>query len=177
MFCNKTNFPITIIADEDFVELKRELPWIGDKCISHENQNFPVKDEFFIPRWRRVMNLSISCCLTSLIIISVGLLLGIIGVLYKQAACILVDSVLFQLATFFSIFGMAIHVTNSTQRRQDLSSCSQLSLCESFTFWTGWSHYLGLGGVFLCILTAGAVYGLSRVIITLCNTVPQFKKQ
>jgi len=164
--------------DKDFFELNLELPWIGKKCYSHENRIFPAKDKFHIPRWRRVMNLSISCCLTSLIIICAAVLLGIIGVLYKQAACILVTSVLFQLAIFFSVFGMAIHFTNRVERRQDLSSsCGSPTLCESLTYWTGWSQYLGLGGVSLCIVTAGAVYGLSRVVITLCNTVPDFKKR
>ena len=168
----------TYFPDKDFLELKLELPWIGEKCVSHELRIFPAKDKFFIPRWRRVMNLSISCCLTSLIIISAALLLGIIGVLYKQAACILVDSVLFQLAIFFSVFGMAIHFTNRVNRRTDLStSCSHGEICKSLTFWTGWSQYLGLGGVALCTATAGAVYGLSRVVITLINTVPEFKKR
>ena len=123
-----------------------------------------------------MMNLSISCCITSLIIISAALLLGIVCVLYKQAACILVDSVLFQLAVFFSVFGMAIHFTNREERRLDLGSpCGHLSLCSAFSYWTGWSQYLGLGGVALCAATAACVYGLSRVIITMINTIPDFK--
>ena len=40
------------------------------------------------------------------------LLQGLIGVLYNQAACVLVDSVLFQLTVFFSVFGIAIHLYN-----------------------------------------------------------------
>ena len=37
---------------------------------------------------------------------------GIIGVLYRQAACVLVDSVLFQLTVFFSMFGMVMRHDN-----------------------------------------------------------------
>ena len=41
-----------------------------------------------------------------------ALLQGTIGILYNQAACVLVDSVLFQLTVFFSVFGIAIHLYN-----------------------------------------------------------------
>ena len=122
------------------------------------------------------MNLCISCCITSLIIISAALLLGMVGVLYKQAACILVDSVLFQLAVFFSVFGMAIHFTNRLERRPDLGSpCGQPAVCGAVSYWTGWSQYLGLGGVALCAATALCVYSMSRLIITMINTIPDFK--
>ena len=163
-------------SDDEFLELKSNLSWIGEKCITNENRKFPSKDKFSISRWRRVMNLCISCCITSLIIISAALLLGMVGVLYKQAACILVDSVLFQLAVFFSVFGMAIHFTNRLERRPDLGSpCGQPAVCGAVSYWTGWSQYLGLGGVALCAVTAVCVYGMSRLIITMINTIPDFK--
>ena len=163
-------------SDYELAQLKTNLTWLGEKCISHENRIFPAEDKYSIPRWRRVMNLSISCFITSLIIISAGLLLGIVGVLYKQAACILVDSVLFQLAVFFSIFGIAIHFTNRLERRPDLGCvCGHPSVCPALSYWTGWSQHMGLGGVALCAATAVQVYGLARVIITMITTIPEFK--
>ena len=123
------------------------------------------------------MNLSISCCITSLIIISAALLLGIVGVFYKQAACILVDSVLFQLAVFFSVFGMALHFTNRLERRPELGSpCVHQSLCPGLVYSTGWAQYLGLGGVALCTATAVSLYGLHRLVITMVNTGQPFKQ-
>ena len=152
------------------------LPWVGEKCVSHESRIIKSKDKFYFPRWKKVMNLSISCCITSIIIISVGLLLGIVGVLYKQATCILVHSVLLQLAVFFSIFGMAIHFTNRLERRPDIGSpCSHPSTCPALSHWTGWSQHLGLAGVMLCAVTAAQVYGLSRLVIVMINTIPHFK--
>ena len=152
------------------------LSWVGEKCVSHESRNIQSKDKFYFPRWKKVMNLSISCCITSIIIISVGLLLGIVGVLYKQATCILVHSVLLQLAVFFSIFGMAIHFTNRLERRPDIGSpCSHPFTCSALSHWTGWSQHLGLAGVMLCAVTAAQVYGLSRLVIVMINTIPHFK--
>ena len=76
------------------------------------------------PQWRRVINLSISCCLTSLLILGAALILGFVGVVYKQvgtsvsslgnlpqAACIMVDAVLFQLTAFFALFGERLQIT------------------------------------------------------------------
>ena len=171
-------FTFERFTDDEFIELSSQsnLSWIGEKCISNQNRKLPVKDKFSVSRWRRVMNLSISCCITSLIIISAALLLGIVGVFYKQAACILVDSVLFQLAVFFSVFGMALHFTNRLERRPELGSpCVHQSLCPGLVYSTGWAQYLGLGGVALCTATAVSLYGLHRLVITMVNTGQPFK--
>ena len=171
-------FTFERFPDDEFIELSSQsnLSWIGEKCISNQNRKLPVKDKFSVSRWRRVMNLSISCCITSLIIISAALLLGIVGVFYKQAACILVDSVLFQLAVFFSVFGMALHFTNRLERRPELGSpCVHQSLCPGLVYSTGWAQYLGLGGVALCTATAVSLYGLHRLVITMVNTGQPFK--
>ena len=168
----------SLFPDREFCELKNSFTWIGEKCISYENRLFSNQNKFFMPHWRRVINISISSCFASLIIIYAALILGIIGVYYKQPTCLIVDSVLFMLASVFYVFGMAIHFDNCLERRPEMaSSCSLNYLRKSLTYWTGWSQYLGLGGVALCTATAGAVYGLSRVVITLINTVPEFKKR
>ena len=93
---------------------------------------------------------------------------GIIGVLYRQAACLLVDSVLFQLTVFFSMFGMVIHYYNRQERHSDLACSPGLShLCPTLTNYTGgWSQVLGLLSIFFASGTAIGLYGLSRLIIS-----------
>ena len=44
-----------------------------------------------------------------MIILTAAVVLAVVGILYRQAACILVDSVLFQLAVFFSLLGITLH--------------------------------------------------------------------
>ena len=49
------------------------LSWIGDRCIDHDK--WSVEEDSPQPRWRRTMNLSISCFITALIIVTAALLL------------------------------------------------------------------------------------------------------
>ena len=92
---------------------------------------------------------------------------GIIGVLYRQAACVLVDSVLFQLTVFFSMFGMVIHYYNRQERHSDLACSPALSqLCPAMSYTGGWSQVLGLLSIFFASGTAVGLYGLSRLIIS-----------
>ena len=92
---------------------------------------------------------------------------GIIGVLYRQAACLLVDSVLFQLTVFFSMFGMVIHYYNRHERHTDLACSPSLpSLCPAMTYTGGWSQLLAIISIAATSLTAVGLYGLSRLIIS-----------
>jgi len=142
------------------------LSWIGPLCINH-NDWTEDEDINEVVRWRRTMNLSISCFITALLIITAAFLLGAIGILYEQAACVLVDSVLFQLTVFFSMFGMAIHFYNREERQQDLScSADYPQVCSGFTYSIGWSQVLGVLSILSSGGAAAGLYGLSRVIIS-----------
>ena len=56
-----------------------------------------------------MINISISCGLTSLLVLVVAVVLGGAGAWHRQATCLLVDSVLFLIAVFFFLLHMAIH--------------------------------------------------------------------
>jgi len=100
------------ISDADYEATVSNLTWLGPRCMDLDDWISPAEAEGHVARWRKTMNLSISCFITALIIITAAVMLGLIGVLYNQAACVLVDSVLFQLTVFFSVFGIAIHLYN-----------------------------------------------------------------
>ena len=79
----------------------------------------------------QVINISISCCLTSLIILSVAMLLSVVGMWHKQvstayssssdltcpqATCLLVSCVLLLLAVFFFSLHVAVDATHAPAR-------------------------------------------------------------
>ena len=152
-----------LLPDADYEATLSNLTWLGPRCMDLGDWTSPAEAEDHVARWRKTMNLSISCFITALIIITAAVMLvredqkikekpfkrsfrsrnsfhspqlnflsnlsqtfslikvsdfplfllqGLIGVLYNQAACVLVDSVLFQLTVFFSVFGIAIHLYN-----------------------------------------------------------------
>ena len=131
-----------------------------------------------------------------MIILSAAVVLAVVGILYRQAACILVDSVLFQLAVFFSLLGMTLHwihrqvsvLLNKAvqwEQNQYLPFCREerraalagpAALTGRMEFYTGWSLYLALLGVILSTMFAIAMYILSRLLISIINTVPNFKQ-
>ena len=77
------------------------------------------------------------------------------------------DSVLFQLTVFFSMFGMVIHYYNRLERHTDLAcSPSLASLCPAMTYTGGWSQLLAIISIAGTSLTAVGLYGLSRLIIS-----------
>jgi len=156
------------ISELEYEEVVSNLSWVGPKCVDHEEWSYDGnRENGFTPRWRKTMNLSISCFITALIIITAAMLLGIIGILYRQAACVLVDSVLFQLTVFFSLFGIAIHIYNRTQRRIDLSCSPDFpTVCVSMSYNSGWSQILGVLSVIFSGGAAAGLYGLSRDIIS-----------
>jgi len=156
------------ISELEYEEVVSNLSWVGPKCVDHEEWSDDGHgDSSFIPRWRKTMNLSISCFITALIIITAAMLLGIIGILYRQAACVLVDSVLFQLTVFFSLFGIAIHIYNRTERRRDLSCSPDFpTVCVGVSYNSGWSQILGVLSVIFSGGAAAGLYGLSRDIIS-----------
>ena len=92
------------------------------------------------PPWLRVMNISISCCLTSLIIVTAALILSLVGMFYRQATCLLVDCVLLLISVFFFLLSLSLHWAHRQPRAASLLG-SSLSL---LTCQPGWSQYLGL---------------------------------
>ena len=85
------------------------------------------------------MNISISCCLTSLIIVTAAVVLGLVGMFYKQATCLLVDCVLLLISVFFFLLSLSLHWAHRHPRAASLLG-SSLDLLSSQP---GWSQYLG----------------------------------
>ena len=168
------------ISRVQFTELLRSLPWLGDQCVEHETK---MSEVVRVPQWFRVVNIAVSCCLTCLIIISASIMLSILGMWYKQATCILVSSVMFQLATFFFLLHVAINWTHSELRAPGLTlpplsslpDHLQSQILTSVSFSSGWSQYLGVAGLIFSLLSSVTLYGLSRVLIMVLSTLPQLK--
>jgi len=162
------------VTEEEWSLLNQRSPWLGNRCYSHGEVVVVGTDPS--SRWRRVINLAISCTITSLLILPAALVLGIVGVLYRQATCIMVDAVLFQLSAFFALFGMIIHYSSRVERRRDLASpCSLNSLCAALQDYSGWASYMGAGAILCCLASALAVYAASCRLRHLINTVPDFR--
>ena len=69
--CIHANF-----LESSYEEVKRNLSWIGERCIEHEELGYDEEPEILsTPRWRKTMNLSLSCFITALIIITAAMLL------------------------------------------------------------------------------------------------------
>ena len=85
------------------------------------------------------MNISISCCLTSLIIVAVAAVLSLVGMLYSQATCILVDCVLMLISVFFFLLSLSLHWAHRHQRTASLLGSSH----HLMTSQAAWSQYLG----------------------------------
>ena len=83
-----TCLDMTRVQYEDLVS---SLPWLGPQCISHEYKLLDDSLRSRLPQWFKVMNISISCCLTCLIILGAAVLLTLMGMWYRQATCFLVD--------------------------------------------------------------------------------------
>merc|ERR1719229_319936 len=81
-----------IVSESEYQILLHNLSWLGPQCVDLDTWDMDEDDEVHMPRWRKTMNLSISCFITALIIIIAAIMLGTIGILYNQAACVLVDS-------------------------------------------------------------------------------------
>ena len=137
------------IPTEQYENILLTLPWLGPLCVSHEVRS--LSDTRRTPQWFKVMNISISCCLTSLIILSVAMLLTVVGMWHKQVTCLIVDSVLFMLAVFFFLLHVAIHWTHSQQRVPALSlppltrvdDLTREYYSNHVTFSQGWSQHIG----------------------------------
>ena len=124
------------VSQEEYREfLLPSLPWLGERCLSHQDR----QGTGVLPQWLRVMNISISCCLTSIIIVSVALTLTTVGLWYKQATCILVTAVLMLISVFFFLLSLSLHWVHRHQRSASLSASSQSVLSSS----PGWSQYSG----------------------------------
>ena len=128
------------VSLEEYRDLLTSLPWLGDRCVSLSHS---VRQETGggggLPPWLRVMNISISCCLTSLIIVTAALVLGLVGMFYKQATCLLVDCVLMLISVFFFLLSLSLHWAHRHQRTASLSGSSQTLLVSQ----PAWSQYLG----------------------------------
>ena len=85
------------------------------------------------------MNISISCCLTSLIIVTAAVVLGLVGMFYKQATCLLVDCVLMLISVFFFLLSLALHWAHRHQRTASLWGSSGTLVTSQ----PAWSQYLG----------------------------------
>ena len=167
-----------------YEQLVTSLSWLGPQCVQHSDKILGQDDQR-MPQWFKVMNISISCCLTCLIIITVSLLLTILGMWYRQATCLTITGVMYQLATFFFLLHSAINWTHADQRVPGLSlppshSLPQdvdASIRQQVTFYPGWSQYLGAVGIIFSLLSSVTLYVLSRVlIVVMMNTLPQFRE-
>ena len=155
------------------------FPWIGARCFSHyARQNVGAA----LPPWLRVMNISISCCLTSLIIVSAALILTVVGQWYRQATCFLVNSVLMLISVFFFLLSLSLHWFHRQERRLMLSG-PQTSILTSRPAWSQYvgnnnltfllsSHFYcpGAAGVLTALLSSLSLYTASRRLITVMKT-------
>ena len=113
-------------------DLLPALPWVGARCVPHEVRHTASSST---PPWLRVMNISVSCCLTALIILSAALTMTVVGLWYRQATCLLVTSVLMLISVFFLTLSLALHWAHRHQR-----AAQSPSLLASGP---AWSQYLG----------------------------------
>ena len=130
------------VSLEEHRDLLTSLPWLGDRCVplSHSvRQKTGGGGGGGPPPWLRVMNISISCCLTSLIIVTAAVVLGLVGMFYKQATCLLVDCVLMLISVFFFLLSLALHWAHRHQRTASLWGSSGTLLTSQ----PAWSQYLG----------------------------------
>ena len=131
------------------------------------------------------MNISISCCLTSLIIVMAAFVLSLVGMFYKQATCLLVDSVLMLISVFFFLLSLSLHWAHRHQRTASLTGSSHGLVISQ----PGWSQYLGeltnirphslsysvftgAGGIITALLASLSLHSLSRLLITMLSTGP-----
>ncbi|XP_023331119.1 uncharacterized protein LOC111703410 isoform X2 [Eurytemora carolleeae] len=142
------------ISDEIYQKLRDEMPTLSEKCIDHSNV-YPNQTGI-PPRWLRVLVKSISCSLTSLIIIAAAIILGIVGVVYQQSACLLVDSVLYFLAAGSASTGLILYWFG-TQERQDV-------LFRGLEPFTGWCPAVSWIGVLISFLSSAELAYLTRLM-------------
>ena len=127
------------VSQLEYRDLLASFPWLGERCVSLSHSVRQEAGQAGLPPWLRVMNISISCCLTSLIIVTAATVLSLVGLFYRQATCLLVDCVLMIISVFFFLLSLALHWAHRHQRTASLSGSHQ-SLVESQP---AWSQYLG----------------------------------
>ena len=64
-----------LCSDADYEATVSNLTWLGPRCIDLDDWNSPAEAEGHVARWRKTMNLSISCFITALIIITAAVML------------------------------------------------------------------------------------------------------
>ena len=64
-----------IFSVDDYEALVSNLSWLGPRCMDLDDWNSPAEAEDHVARWRKTMNLSISCFITALIIITAAIML------------------------------------------------------------------------------------------------------
>ena len=127
------------VSLEEYRDLLTSFPWLGDRCVPLSRSVRQETGRGLLPPWLRVMNISISCCLTSLIIVTAAAVLSLVGMFYKQATCLLVDCVLMLISVFFFLLSLSLHWAHRHQRMASLSGSSQALLTSQ----PAWSQYLG----------------------------------
>ena len=63
-----TNDISSLCVDADYEVTVSNLTWLGPRCMDLDDWNSPAEAEGHVARWRKTMNLSISCFITALII-------------------------------------------------------------------------------------------------------------
>ena len=64
-----------LCSDTDYEATVSNLTWLGPRCMDLDDWSSPAEAEDHVARWRKTMNLSISCFITALIIITAAMLL------------------------------------------------------------------------------------------------------
>ncbi|XP_053982109.1 uncharacterized protein LOC128887194 [Hylaeus anthracinus] len=160
------------LAEEE-IRLLGQVGFPQGRCINYLSPD-EAHEEIRAAWQNRMQNLSISCSLVCLIILSTAVLIGFFGLCRHQISAVLVTGVMYLLAATFALFTLTIIHFKRAQDRgarildgpEDgvIGGPAPRSVLKARRFNSSWSMDFGWGGVTLCALASVAWIMLSKIM-------------
>ncbi|XP_015516619.1 uncharacterized protein LOC124297343 [Neodiprion virginianus] len=164
---------LCVSLTEEEIRLLGRVGFPQEKCINYLTPD-EAHEEIRATWQNRMQNLSISCSLVCLIILSCAAPVGFFGLCRHQISAVLVAGVMYLLAATFALFTLTIiHFKRAQDRGARVLDGPEdgvvggpvpKDVLKARRFTTSWSLDFGWGGVTLCALASVAWILLSKIM-------------